>query len=84
MKATIKLTAYNMGDVTEADFDAWARYVAERIDELTGLDVTIDQFRFGDGFEDKISCEDIHLEQIDEVLRGLWESFCSDGSAWPT
>lgn len=81
--ATIKLTSYHMGDVTEADFDAWAAYVAARIDKETGLDVTVEQYRFGEGFEDDISEDGDDRETIREAIQSLWEAFCADDSAWP-
>lgn len=73
-----------MGDVTEADFDAWAEYVASRIDEVTSLNIEVNQARFGESqFEDIIDCDDIHLQQIDDSLRTLWNDFCADETAWP-
>ncbi len=45
--ATVCLTAYNTGFQTEDEFDAWAAYVAARIDEVTGLDVSVLHLEFG-------------------------------------
>jgi hypothetical protein len=45
-RVSVTLTAANMGDVTEQDFDAWASWVASHVDEACNVDATIDQFRF--------------------------------------
>jgi hypothetical protein len=86
----LTLTAYNMGDVTEEDFDAWARYVAARIDDMTGLDVDVDQGPFtgergvlfddmiDHGDEDHETCTQ-NEEIIQDALRDLWDSFCAEG-----
>jgi len=83
-KAAVTLTAYNMGgDATESDFDSFAAYVAEHIDERTGLDVTVDQFRFeGSGVaKDRIeAASDDDRETIQGALRGLWDDWCSSGA----
>ncbi len=79
---TITLSSYNMGDVTEADFDAWAGYVERGIGELTGLDVTVEQARFGEAGEDH--CGHVNPESVKDALRVLWDRFCADASAWPT
>lgn len=79
---TVTLTSYNMGDVTEADYDAWISYVSARIDERTGLDVTVDASPFGCGSsEDCISgYEDEDDRQIiQDTLYCLWDEFCADG-----
>jgi hypothetical protein len=48
------LSSASMGDVDELDFALWARYVREHLGEATGLDVTVEQGRFGDAGEDLI------------------------------
>jgi hypothetical protein len=48
-KVKIVLTAYNMGDVSEADFDAWASWVAAHVDEACGVDASVDQYPFRGG-----------------------------------
>jgi hypothetical protein len=86
-KATLTLTAYNMGDVSEQDFDAWATFVANRIDELTKLDVTVIQRAFqGGASEDKVTC-DCPLgcdcrDIVKETLHVMWDEFCADATAW--
>lgn len=76
----VTLSSANMGDMTdERDFDLWARYVAETIDDATGLTVEVDQARFGDAGEDVISGA---TEDERETLRTWlsvtgWEAFCS-------
>ncbi len=85
MSVTLTLTSANMGDVSEEDFDAWAEYVAARIDEKTGLDVSVEQARFGEAGEDRHDNMVVAYgaDPIDEALRALWEDFCADASAWP-
>lgn len=77
MTATIKLSSYNMGDVTEEDFDAWAAYVAEHIDEMCGFDVRVDQFRFGssDNSGDDLIEADAEEQRttIEEAVREMWD-----------
>lgn len=88
-KATLTLTASNMGDVTEADFDAWGNYVATHIDARTRMDVTVVQSAFQNGTaEDRVTCECPHHgceceDIVKEALQDLWVSFCADSSAWP-
>lgn len=81
----VTLTAYNMGsEATEADFDAWASYVAEHIDEALDLTVEVDQHGFPGGpAEDTI--QGATSDQRDEIRRYLavdgWEAFCSSMAA---
>lgn len=93
-KATLTLTSYSCESAMdgEADFDAWTSYVAARIDERTGLDVTVDQtaWRNPGAFEDIIECQCDATDascscaaDIREALRVLWDEFCADSSAWP-
>ena len=74
-KATITLHSDGMGDATEADFNAWYRYVNEHIDERTGLDVTVEQARFGDGGRD-VRPHSEHFDVLNDALSALWEEFC--------
>ncbi len=82
----ITLSSAAMGDVSEADFDAWAAWVADHIDEATGIQVgEVDQFRFGDADEDQITGA---TEEQRATLRTWlsvdgWAAFCADDSAWP-
>jgi len=76
MNPSVKLTAYNLGGyATEADFDAWAQYVAAHIDEACGFEVDVDQFRFvGGPAKDEVrDATDEQGETIREALRELWE-----------
>jgi hypothetical protein len=92
MSIEITLSASGMGDgADETDFDLWARYVAEQIDERTGLTVSVDQFTFtgpGSWPEDKIEIAGNDGEPADAVetikhaLGALWEDFCGD--VWDT
>ena len=81
--ATVRLTAYNMGpNATKEEFDAWVRYVAANIDDETGLDVTVDAFRFAGrgagGDVDEISGWETEedRETIVVALETLWERGC--------
>lgn len=82
-KATVRLTSYNMGDATEQDFDQFASYVAARIDAETGLDVEVDQFRFGESvWCDEIrAASDVDRETVKAALAQLWETWCADGDS---
>lgn len=84
--ATVKLSSANMGpDATEADFDAWTSWVSDRIDDVAGCSVSVEQFAFGSGDADEVSGLDD--EARDSVRRWLsnegWEQFCADPKAWP-
>ncbi len=69
-------------------------YVAKCIDERTGLDVSVDQARYGDGGGDRVELArgaswesgkqaESACETVREALRTLWDDFCADESAWP-
>jgi hypothetical protein len=71
---TLILRSYNMGNVTEAEFDAWASYVARQIDTRCGFTVDVDQARFGEAGDDVISgATDEQRETIRETIAALWE-----------
>lgn len=87
-KIIVTLTADGMGpEADEADFDALASYVAERIDERTGLSVEVDQHAFsGPGSLSTntiVGADSDERQTIREALDALWEEFCADASAWP-
>lgn len=84
-KVTITLGRDGMGDdASEADFEAWTSYVANRIDDLTGLDVTVDERRRGDVQETAIDADDdVDEQSIHDAIETLWAEFCADPSAWP-
>ena len=87
--AALTLGRDGMGDsATAEDFDAWVAYVAARIDEATGLDVTVDERRHRDVQDDAIRVEGTEdsdpaadREMVREVLAALWESWCEESSA---
>lgn len=82
--AAVILTAYNMGDVSEPDFDAWAGYVNDRIDERCGFSVAIEQHAFANGLaRDTVSAPPSRVDAIRDALERLWDDFCADASAWP-
>jgi hypothetical protein len=82
--STIKiiLSSANMGDVDEVDFDCWASFVCDSIDEALGIEVrSVEQFRFGEGADIISGATD---EQEEEIRRWLghegWDAFC--GEEW--
>jgi hypothetical protein len=82
----IILGSGNMGDVSEADYDAWTSYVAEHIDDRCGF--VVDEVlprRFGETGDDSVrGATEEQREIVNEALRALWDDFCADASAWPT
>jgi hypothetical protein len=82
--ATIVLGRDGMGALAdEADFDAWVAYVSDRIDDATGLDVTVEVRRARDVQDDAITGTD-DRQPIHDTIQSLWDDFCSDDSAWPS
>jgi hypothetical protein len=83
--ATVVLTSANMGEkADQADFYAWHAYVARKIDEMSGADVTVEMAPYGQGGdEDKVEADDDCEDAVKEALRTLWDDFCADKSAWP-
>jgi hypothetical protein len=77
MMSSVTLTAYNMGDVTEEEFDRWANYVSDNIDERCGFKVLVEQGPFnGNGvlFADEILAPTVEMkEAIREAIAALWE-----------
>ncbi len=83
MTLRVTLSAAKMGpSATEADFDAWASYVNDHIEEATGLDIDIDQFDFtgpNAGSEDLIRASGEDWDAIHHWLSNDgWEEFCAD------
>lgn len=82
--ASVTLTAYNLGpDATEADFDAWASFVARWIDEAAGCYVVVDQHPFSNGpAADTIAagCDEDEVA-VREAVERLWEAWCGESSA---
>lgn len=87
----ITLSAASMGpNATEADFDAWATYVAEHIehvvDSTESVRVDVDQTAFsGPNAEPEDLVDGATDEQRETIRRYLstdrWEVFCSETSA---
>lgn len=81
----IILGSTNMGDVSEADYDAWTSYVADRIDDRCGF--VVDEIlprRFGEAGDDHArGVTEEQRDTISEALRSLWDDFCGDPAAWP-
>jgi len=89
-KIDIILTAYNMGaECDEADFDAWAEYVANEIAEALGIEwhrIEIEQHDYKNGpAQDTVTGgTDGEREKIREWLSHEgWEAFCAAAEAWP-
>jgi hypothetical protein len=84
-KIEITLSSANMGQVDEVDFDLWARYVAENIDDAMGFEVeSVDQLAFGEAGDDVVAGGT--EEQRQAILSWLghegWDAFCGD--TWET
>ncbi len=79
---SVTLTPYNMGNVTQADLDAWRDYVSVEIDGRCGFAVNVDAFRLDNGpASDRIEgATHEQRETITEAIHGLWDSFC--GEEW--
>lgn len=83
-KISVTLTAANMGDVDETDFDLWAKFVAENHEAALGFEIhEIDQCDFTDGAaRDYVSGGT--KEQRDAIRHWLsvtgWDDFC--GETW--
>lgn len=72
---TIELSSYDMGDVTEADYNLWVSYVADHIDEACGFEVAVEQRRFGAAGSDRIThATDAQRETIAEAVAAMWDA----------
>jgi hypothetical protein len=82
--ATLILGRGGMGEYTETDFEAWVSYVADRIDEATGLNVRVEARNKRD-VQDNYICgfDSAQDQEIRSALNSLWDDFCADPSAWP-
>lgn len=84
----VRLTACNMGsECDEADFDAWASWVIDHIDDAIGFEVhEVEQARFGDAGADRVSgaMEEQSARIRDWLSNEGWGAFCADADAWPT
>lgn len=86
-KIEITLSSANMGNVDEVDFDLWARFVAENVNEACGVDVaSVDQRRFGDPGDDIVTGgKASQRDAIEDWLsHGGWAAFCGQGGPWET
>ena len=71
---TLELSSYDLGDVTEADYDMWVSYVADHIDEACGFEVAVEQRRFGAAGSDRIThATDEQRATITEAVAAMWE-----------
>jgi hypothetical protein len=85
-KIIVTLTAANMGNVDETDFDLWTKFVSENHEGALGFEIAeIDQHRFSGG-PDR---DTIHggTEEDREAIRTWlavtgWDTFC--GEVWET
>ncbi len=79
MKPTVKLTAYNTNFDSVSDWESWASFVADNIDETCGFEVAVDTYPFSRGpSKDDVSADtDEQEETIKEALRRLWDDWCA-------
>ena len=85
MAISVTLTSANMGDVDECDFDAWASFVCDSIDDAVGFEVAaVDMHAFGRGpGRDTVSGASEEQEAaIREYLSVTgWDAWCSSGGS---
>ena len=86
-KAVIILGRDGMGEASAEDFDSWVAYVTDHIDQLTGLDVLVNERSPREVQDDYIRVEGTadsdpaaDKAMVREALCSLWESFCADGA----
>jgi hypothetical protein len=72
-----------MRGVDEEDFEAWVTYVCGRINDESGLDVTVEVRRLGDDVQSD-HLDPAEYAVLSDALLSLWDSFCADDSAWPS
>jgi len=78
MARRLELTSYNCGNITSGEYDDWVAHVILNWDRKCGLDVTIDQRRFGEPGDDVFDAKSpIDRLIMREALEGLWEDWCS-------
>ncbi len=83
--ASIELTSYNMGDVTDSDYAGWVAFVAAHIDDRCGFGVDVEASRFGQGSgRDRVFAKKAEEEEVvREALEALWEDWSEYGwEAW--
>ena len=76
----VTLSSADMGDVDEIDFDCWAGFVNDKIDDVVNAAVEVEQARFGDAGPDVISgATDEQARDIrDWLAHAGWDAFCGD------
>jgi len=75
----VVLTASNLGDVSESEFNRWINFVADRIGEAVGFEVDIEAFSFNHGearhrISANTSAEHVRIR---EALDALWDEWCA-------
>lgn len=73
----LKLTSYNTNFEDEKDFDMWTSFVADHIDEATGLEVVVEVTRFTkpEQFADTVTnATDSQRELILTAVRDMWDN----------
>lgn len=73
---TLTIGSQNVGDISESDFDSYVTYVADRIDERTGLAVQIDS-TFGGGNDAIARATAEQADTIREAVQELWVEWCA-------
>lgn len=88
-KITITLTSYNMGDVTESEYDSFVSWVTERTERDYPLaDVNVDALSFGEAGDTRVSvrgrvdAEGHDEADVENAIRealsyGWWEEWCA-------
>lgn len=81
--ATVTIYADGMGpESSEQAYTAWTTYVADRIDEMTGLDVTIDDQPYGTAGYTHVTADTTENERnVHDAIQTLWNRWCAEG--WP-
>jgi hypothetical protein len=81
-KVSITLSSTNMGDVSESDFDNWANWVSDHVDDACDVNAQVDQFHFGDASPDLIEGA---TDDIRDTIRlwlstDAWNEWCAEGA----
>lgn len=63
--------------LSEEDFEDWAGYVSDWIEDVSGIRCTVRPREARDGIQtDRIDAEPDDVESLRETIRNLWEEWC--------